>query len=373
MHEIRSNLQSGGAVIRERSEGRRFCWVALVCVGFITIQENLWPYESEDAAPTSWLGIAPVVALQSPSTPEPLTYVGSIDLPGVVGRIDHLAFDASRQRLWVAALGNNTVELVDAGAAAHVRSLPGFHEPQGIAVVVDRSLVAIANGQGDGVQLLGADDLRPVIAIKLGDDSDNVRYDTSAKRVYVGFGGGAIAAIDPADGKVLGEAKLSGHPESFQLERSGARMFVNVPTTGQVAVVDRAAMKVVATWPVVTAQSNFPMALDEANHRLFIGCRRPAKVLVLDTDTGKEAGAFDIVGDTDDLFYDASRQRLYVSGGEGFIDVFQGEAARFTRTAHVPSAAGARTSLFVPEDNRFYLAVPHRGAQQAEIRVYEPR
>jgi DNA-binding beta-propeller fold protein YncE len=119
------------------------------------------------------------------------------------------------------------------------------------------------------------------------------------------------------------------------------------------------------------------MALDEANHRVFIGCRRPAKVLVYDTTTGKESGSFDIVGDTDDLFYDAARKRVYVSGGEGFIDVFRIEdsnrATGITRIARIATAAGARTSLFVPDQNRLYLAVPHRGSQKAEIRIYEAR
>ena len=116
------------------------------------------------------------------------------------------------------------------------------------------------------------------------------------------------------------------------------------------------------------------MALDEANHRLFVGCRRPAKVLVYDTASGKEVMSFDIVGDTDDLFYDAARKRLYVSGGEGYVDVFQNQDAnRFARIARVATAAGARTSLFVADQNRLYLAVPHRGSQKAEIRVYEAR
>ena len=174
-------------------------------------------------------------------------------------------------------------------------------------------------------------------SIALGDDSDNVRYDAAAKRLYVGYGSGALAAIDPADGKVMGQAKLAGHPESFQLERTGPRIFVNVPTAEHIAVVDRNAMKVTATWPVSGAKSNFPMALDESNHRLFVGCRKPAKVLVYDTTTGKEIGAFDIVGDTDDMFYDSQRKRLYVAGGEGFIDVLDASApATLTRVARLP-------------------------------------
>src|SRR5438552_12803458 len=295
------------------------------------------------------LAVVSVVYVVSAQTP--LTLVGTIDLPGVEGRIDHLAIDLGTQRLYMAALGNNTVEVLDLKSRSRIKSLPGFREPQGIAVAVDAKTVAIANGEGEGVQFIDAGDFHPTRSVKLGDDSDNVRYDAAARRPLVGFGGGALASINPADGKVIGEAKLSGHPESFQLERSGSRVFVNVPDADQIAVVDRAAMKVVATWPVVSAKSNFPMALDEANHRVFIGCRRPAKVLVYDTTTGKESGSFDIVGDTDDLFYDAARKRLYVSGGEGYLDVYQEQeaAGRFVRLARVATAAGARTSLFVPE------------------------
>jgi DNA-binding beta-propeller fold protein YncE len=312
--------------------------------------------------------------VQPPSGQEPLALIRSIDLPRVEGRIDHLAIDVPSQRLFVAALGNNSVEVLDVKEGRHVKSLPGFREPQGIAVAPEAKLIAVANGQGEGVQMIDAVQYRPTRSILLGDDSDNVRYDAAARRLYVGFGSGALAAIDPADGNVLGQVKLPGHPESFQLEATGARIFVNIPTADQIAVVDRAGMKVVATWPVSNARANFPMALDEANHRLFIGCRRPAKVLVYDTTNGREAASFDIVGDTDDLFYDAARKRLYVSGGEGFIDVFQQQDGnRFTRAAHLTTAPGARTSLFVPGLNRLYLAVPHRGAQKAEIRIFEPR
>lgn len=299
---------------------------------------------------------------------------GRISLPRVEGRIDHMAYDSAARRLLVAALGNNTVEVLDLPGAVAVRSLAGFREPQGIAVAADARLAAVANGEGGGVELIGGDDFRPVSFVKLGDDSDNVRYDPAAKRLYVGFGNGALAAVDPATAKVVGEITLAGHPESFQVEREGARIFVNVPGANHIAVLDRRQMKVIATWPLTAANANFPMALDEANHRLLIGCRRPAKLLVYDTATGTQVGSADIVGDTDDLFYDAARKRVYVSGGEGFIDVLQAdEGNRFTRIARLPTASGARTSLFVPESSRLYLAVPHRGAQRAEVRVYDAR
>ena len=315
-----------------------------------------------------------LVAMCPSSAQETLTLVRSIELPRVEGRIDHLAVDLTEQRLYVAALENNTVEVLDVKAGTHLKSLPGFHEPQGIAYAANVKRVAIANGQGEGLQLLNGDDYRPVSSVRLGDDSDNVRYDATANRLYVGYGSGALAAVSPSDGKVLASVKLASHPESFQLERSGARIFANVPNASHIAVVDRGTMTVIATWPVTGARSNFPMALDEANHRLFVGCRRPAQALVFDTTSGKEVGSFDIVGDTDDLYYYSTRKRVYVSGGDGFIDVFQNQDAnRFTRVAHVATASGARTSLFVQEQKRMYLAVPHRGGQRAEIRVYEAR
>jgi DNA-binding beta-propeller fold protein YncE len=314
------------------------------------------------------------LALQPAVSPEPLMLLRSIELPSVDGRFDHMALDASGQKLFVAALGHDTVEVVDVKAGTHLKSLPGFREPTGIANVPDAAVVAVASGQGDGVRTIDAGDYRTVKSIPLGDDSDNVRYDAGAKTLYVGYGSGALAAANPATGTVTGRAALAGHPESFQLERSGSRIFVNVPTAGHVAVVDRAAMKVTATWSLTGAASNFPMGLDEAGHRLFVGCRRPARLLVFDTTTGKQTGGAEIVGDTDDLFYDAARKRVYVSGGDGFIDVLDArQPATLLRIARIAAPAGARTSLFAPDQNRFYLAVPHRGAQRSQIRVYEVR
>jgi YVTN family beta-propeller protein len=321
-----------------------------------------------------WLAIISgvVIASQSPSGQDPLALVGAIELPGVQGRIDHLALDTAAGRLFVAALGNNTVEVIDVKNLKHLKSVTGFREPQGVAFLPDAKLVAVANGQGSGVQMIDTTDYRVRGSVSLGDDSDNVRYDAAAKRIVVGFGNGALAAVDPLASQMLGRVALAGHPESFQLEPTGSRAFVYVPDADQIAVVDRNAMKVIATWPVRTAKSNYPMAYDETTHRLFVGCRRPAKVLIYDATTGKEVGSSDIVGDTDDLWYDARLKRLYVSGGEGYIDVFQQQDPNhLTRIARVSTAAGARTSLFAAELHRLYLAVPHRGNQRAEIRVYE--
>jgi DNA-binding beta-propeller fold protein YncE len=305
---------------------------------------------------------------------EPLALVQTIPLPGVEGRIDHLAVDLQNDRLFVAALGNDTLEVLDLRAGAHTRSVKGLHEPQGIALPPDGKIVAVANGKGGDLQLFDRASVTTVTSTPLGDDPDNVRYDPRTKRLLVGYGSGALGALDAQTGKRFGDVKLAGHPESFQLEANGPRVYVNVPSARQIAVLDREAMKLLMTWPVTDAEANYPMALDEPGHRLFIGCRRPANVLVYDTATGARVASIDAVGDTDDLFYDSQRGRLYVTGGDGAIDVFDVSApAKLTRIAHVVSAPGARTSLFVPEQSRLYLAVPHLGSQKAEIRVYQAR
>jgi DNA-binding beta-propeller fold protein YncE len=317
--------------------------------------------------------VAALVVSGLAQPPQPgLILVKTIELPAVEGRIDHLAFDSERRHLFLAALGNNSVEVVDTQAGTHLKHLAGYAEPQGIAFVPDFHAVAIANGQGSGVQLIDAADFRAVRAVALGDDSDNVRYDAAAKRVYVGYGSGALAAIDPSDGRLVGRVPLSGHPESFQLESGGARIYVNVPSAGHIAVVDRQAMRVAATWPVAAAKANYPMALDDDGKRLFIGCRRPAVVLVYDTTSGKQVASFPIVGDTDDMFVDTTRKRLYVIGGEGFVDVFSIDGS-YNRLAHISTAAGARTGLFVKQQNRLYVAAPHRNAQRASVLVFDAR
>ena len=303
----------------------------------------------------------------------PLRLAQTMPLPQVEGRIDHMAVDVAGQRLFVAALGNNSLEVIDLRAGKRIHSISGLREPQGVAYIAAANQIHVACG-GDGVvKVYDAKSFDLVTTLRDLDDADNARYDAAAKRVFVGYGSGAVAIIDATTAKRVGDIKLAGHPESFQLESKGNRVFVNVPTAGQVAVVDREKHVVVATWKLSEAKKNFPVALDEANRRLFVGCRQPAALIVLDSDTGKEVASVAIDGDTDDVFYDVKRSRIYISCGAGFIDVLDCKALLpYSLTGKIPTASGARTSLFVPELNRLYLAVPHRGDQPAEVRVYEP-
>ena len=295
----------------------------------------------------------------------------TIALPNVEGRIDHLAVDLKGPRLFVAALGNNTVEVIDLRAGKRVHTITGLHEPQGVGFIPESNQLFVANGKGGACDIFDASSFKRVKSVKFSDDADNVRYDAAAARVYVGYGDGALGAIDTASGERRGDIKLDGHPESFQLEKSGPRIFVNIPTARKIAVVDRAKATVVASWKV-DPRDNFPMALDDEHHRLFVATRKPAELLVFDTESGRVAASLDAPGDADDVFYDAAKRRIYVSGGEGAIGVFQQkDADHYEAISKIASAAGARTSLFVPELRRLYLAVPHRGSQGAEIRVYE--
>jgi len=293
-----------------------------------------------------------------------------IALPGVEGRMDHLTLDATGQRLFLAALGNNTVEVVDLREGKRTSRLTGMKEPQGVALIAESNRLVVASGE-DGKCRFYDSSLAEIGTVDDLEDADNVRYEREHKHIYVGYGKGALAVIDAEEMKKIADIPLAGHPESFQLEAKGSRIFVNVPTARHIAVIDREKRAVEATWAITEAEQNYPMALDEANHRLFIGCRKPAKMVVLDTQSGGMIAALDCCGDADDVFYDAGARRIYVSGGEGCISVFQQESADTYREAgRVPTAPGARTSLYVPETRTLYLAVPHRGDQQAEIRVF---
>ena len=206
----------------------------------------------------------------------------------------------------------------------------------------------------------------------LGGDADNVRYDSATGRIVVGYANGALGFVDPKAHKVISSIKLSGHPESFQLEKSRPRIYVNVPNANHIAVIDGSRQAVITTWPVGQFRANFPMALDEAHHRLFVGTRNPAKLVIFDTESGKQITALDISGDTDDVFFDQENKRIYVSAGEGYVDVFtQTDQDHYQPISKISTASGARTSLFVPELRRLFVAVPHRGAQEPAIRVYE--
>jgi hypothetical protein len=301
---------------------------------------------------------------------ETLAFERAIPLPGVTGRIDHFSLDAAGGRLFVAALGHDSVEVVDLKKGAVVHSIAGLVEPQGVLYAPEDNRLFIANGDDGTLRVFDGTTFAPIKTLTFSSDADNLRYESKTRRFYVGYGSGALGVVNAATGDVVGDIPLGAHPEAFALESNGPRIFTNVPGAHEVAVADRRTGKTLATWSIGFAAANFPLALDEAHHRLFVGCRLPARLLVLDADSGKETAALDLHGDCDDLFYDADRHQIYASCGAGFIDVFtQADADHYPLRESIPTAPKARTCLF--DGNRIYLAVPKQGDQPAEIRCYK--
>ena len=300
----------------------------------------------------------------------PLELVQTIALPDVRGRIDHLDIDLEGERLFVAALGNDTVEIVDLHAGRRSEPIHGLQEPQGVAYIPDAKRLAVANGRGGRVDIFDGTSLAALGRVEGLDDADNLRYAPDARRLYVGYGS-ALAVLDMAAMQRLTAIKLAGHPESFQLASGTSRIFVNVPSAEQIAVVDPGKAAIVATWPLGSLKANFPMALDEPDHRLFVATRRPARLLVYDAASGSRIAEITIGGDADDLFFDAEHRRIYVICGEGVIDVVeQLDVNRYRAVTQLKTSPGARTGLFVPQRKTLYVAVPATGGSAAEIRVY---
>src|SRR6266542_4026443 len=301
-----------------------------------------------------------------------LKLLKTIPLPNVKGRIDHLAIDTKGKRLFVAALGNNTVEVLDLSAGTKRRSITGCSKPQGLVYLPKSNLLFVANG-GDGrLRIYDGASFNAIVTVGGLEDADNLRYDSKLDRVYVGYGDGGIGVVNPATGVLTVRIPLKGHPESFQIEQDGNYLLANVPDAQQIAVIDRQLRNVVETWPLKDFRANFPMALDEGDHRVFVGCRDPARLVVLDAKDGRTVADLPLSGDTDDLFYDGARRRIYASCGEGFIDVIdQRDVDDYKPLEKISTAPGARTCLFSLDLNQLYLAVPRLGERPAEIRVYQ--
>lgn len=299
-----------------------------------------------------------------------LVLTQKIELPSVQGRLDHMDIDVDQGRLFVAALGANSLEVIDLRTGKRVDRLERLHEPQGVVYLPGARRLFVANGGGGGVEAF-ADGKMPAVARSTDlDDADNLRFDPVSGHLYVSYGH-ALAVLDPRTMQLIKRFELPGHPEAFQLESMGRKLYVNVPSAGHIAIVDRDSGKVTATWPVAGASQNFPMALDEPNHRLFVATRRPAMLLVYDIITGKRTTELPICGDADDLFFDGQRRQLYAVCGEGVVDVVrQRDADHYEIVERVQTSPGARTGLFVPRLSTLFVAVPAVGGSSAEIRTY---
>ena len=336
---------------------------------------------------------------------EPLVQIASIPLKSVEGRIDHLTFDTRSQRLFVAALENHTVEVVDLPKRRRVHQITGISEPQGLLCIPEQNRLLVCS-RGDGTcRSFDAATFQEGPWIDLGRNADNLRFDPDGQTIYVGSGGepgnGLLSAIDlisllpaaqggqpapphspadfllnrprQADPKI--ETQLPAHPESFQLDRANRRLLVNIPDEHQIAVlqIGTNTLTNASSWPVTVGEKNFPMTLDPASARLYIACRKPPLLAVYDTGTGALLSRTPCVGDADDMFYDAKLKRVYVIGGEGFVEAFQvsGTSQEPARLARLPTAPRARTGLFIPDLQMLTVATPHTTNRQASVLLFQ--
>ncbi|MEZ5979704.1 MAG: YncE family protein [Planctomycetota bacterium] len=293
------------------------------------------------------------------------------------GRIDHLAVDLARQHLFVAALGNDSVEVCDLAKGVHLAHLEGTREPQGIVYLPAQDRVVVASGEDGNCDAYDGATFERVGRVHVGGDVDNLRVDAAHGNVVAAYGSGALAVIDATTFEVTARVELPAHPEGFQLATDGARAFVNVPGARAVVAVDLEHRRVEATFALDEARSNFPMALvppakDGAPTLLAVGCRAPAALLLRDASNGGAVQRLELSGDADDLFFDAARGAVYAACGGGSIDVFERGDDRFLaqrddrqrlHRAHVPVRASSTA-----------CSSPHRrAADGAEVRVYACR
>jgi YVTN family beta-propeller protein len=321
------------------------------------------------AALASVVMLASTTAFAQSTASGPLQLEAKILLGDVRGRIDHMAVDVKRQRLFVAELGNDSVGVVDIGNRSLIRTITGLKEPQGVGYEPSTDTLFVANARDGSVEAFDGNDYKTARRLELGSDADNIRIDSAASHVVIGYGAGALAFVDLANRGKIQDAPLKAHPESFQIV--GERIFVNLPDVHAVAVVDGKSGKQIAAWPMAKG-GNFAMAVDRDRGRLLVAFRRPPELGVFDITDGKPVATSETCGDVDDLFVDAKRSRVYISCGAGYVDVFETSATTYRRIARIPTATGARTSLFVPEMDRLLVAVRAGPAGPAAIWMFKP-
>lgn len=314
-------------------------------------------------------GLADSAASAQSTDGAPLEIEAKISLGNVRGRIDHMAVDLKRQRLFVAELGNDSVGVIDLANRSLSRTIRGLKEPQGVGYEPSTDTLFVANAHDGSVRLFDGNEYKAIGRLELGSDADNIRIESTTKRIVIGHGDGALAFIDPSTRSKLWDTPLKAHPESFQIVQD--RIFVNLPNAHAVAVVDGNSGKPVANWPMAK-RGNFAMAVDRDRSRLLVAFRDPPELVVLDISEGKPVAATETCGDVDDLFVDPKRDRVYVSCGAGFVDVFETKGTTYRHMTRIPTSAGARTSLFVAEMDRLLVAVRGGPTEPAAIWMFKP-
>jgi DNA-binding beta-propeller fold protein YncE len=300
--------------------------------------------------------------------PQPMKLLKQVTVSELEGPIPHLAVDVKGQRIFLAASNKNAIEIFDAQTLRHTGTISGLAAPQDVVFVPETGSLLISNGADGSFRVYDGATLKLTSSKLMGGDADRIQVGAGGKTAFVGWGVGSIAMLDLHSGKRV-DIQLKSHPDAIQLDSAGNRIFVNMPGVKQLAVIERKSQFLAESWPVHPCRDNGPMALDEANRRIFVVCRKPAKLLVLNMDDGAIVATMSTVEDADDVFYDRERKRVYVVGGEGYIAAHRQKGPdEYGPVSYVETSPGGRSGLFVPEWNRIYVAARNRPpVDQAEI------
>jgi DNA-binding beta-propeller fold protein YncE len=316
----------------------------------------------------------------SANAQQPLTLQQTISLPGVTGKFDHFALDLEGKRLFAAATGKHSVEVIDLTSGKVQQSITGLGKPHGLAWVASTNSLYVSDGAlaqlfvyknqpGERFELAGK--------LKLSDDADDMVYNETTRLLFVGTGGSdsanpaLIAVVNTTNFTLAATIPVATHPEALEIDAQGQRVFANIAASSEVAVIDGAGKAISNHWKLTGASDNVPLAFDAEHHAIYVACRQPAILLTIDADSGKEISRFPTVGGADDLFYDAALRRVYVIGGAGEVHVYQVDAQkRLKPLGALHTAVGAKTALFVPSQSLLYVGVPSVDGHDAEIRVY---
>ena len=275
-------------------------------------------------------------------------------------RLDHLALDAQGSRLFVANMANASLDIVDLKNGTLLKQIPEQKGIQGIAYAADLKRIFVGVGEVGVCNVFDADNFELVKSLPF-PDADNVRYDSRTQRVYVAHADKALAVINGKSLEVLADIKLPGQPESFQLEKDRPRLYLNASSSYQLAVIDTDSNKVINQFPLTLAKGNFPLALDEAEHRLFVGCRNRV-LAVLDSRSGRPLASAPLCDGVDTLIYDAKVRKVLASCNEGVLDVFDAVSREtYPLRQAAATAPGARTMAFDERRQRIYLPVADKG------------
>jgi DNA-binding beta-propeller fold protein YncE len=299
-----------------------------------------------------------------------LTLSKVIAMPEVKGRIDHMDVNLKNQLIYIAALGNNTLEVADLKTGKIIKSIKGLDEPQGIGYIPQTDEILVANGGNGDCYFYDAVSYQKKATLHLASDADDVRYDSVERKLYVGYGSGGIAIIDPDTHLQTTDIKLPAHPEGFTIDSKNKLLYVNVPNNNMIGVIDLKQGKLIDKWISNNYRANFPISYDAMNRQLFVGYRHPATLLLLNSATGKEITSASMVEDIDDLYFDSKTSEVFISGGGGFINIFQYENQKVKQIVNIPTRKGARTSLLIPELRLYVLAARAAAGKKAELHIY---